>query len=352
MRILTHSVVGQLILGALIKFFAPSYWNVEQYVVWSSLSVIGLFLTVGLQVQWKKFSGDFALCGKLVALTTILPLIIYYILAVSFGLEQIEALTVSVVLITTGTGVTIQTLSNLGRLHTRPGQFLTLVSAMDDIPATLMMAWMLFDSPKSMEAPALNWYFLAGAVALFVAAVILRKRLEFNKNAVFGVMFLIFAILLSKFMEAFHLSPVMGGLISGFFLALCFGTLASDSETTISKILKPVLPFYMIYIGMKLTPSILSDLWTIWFSITLTLVSIVTKYFFTYILIRHRKDLNPKVISWGMVPRGIPGFAFASIAVSGGLITQATFTILILIVSVTTWVGLLGLEINLRSVES
>ena len=56
-------------------------------------------------------------------------------------------------------------------------------------------------------------------------------------------------------------------------------------------------------------------------------------------------------MAWGMVPRGIPGFAFAATALAGGLITEETFTVLIFVVSITTWIGLLGLELRMKRVS-
>jgi Kef-type K+ transport system membrane component KefB len=100
----------------------------------------------------------------------------------------------------------------------------------------------------------------------------------------------------------------------------------------------------MVSIGMKLSPAVFSGTWALAFSLVLALVAILTKYGAASWILRGRADLNPPLIAWGLVPRGIPGFAFASVAVSHGLIGDELFTILILVVSVTTWIGLAALE--------
>ena len=77
MRLLTHSVLVQIIIGALIKAFFPYAPFVEKFLTYSTLSVIGLFLMVGLQIHVKKFASDLGICAKLVLITTIVPMILF-----------------------------------------------------------------------------------------------------------------------------------------------------------------------------------------------------------------------------------------------------------------------------------
>ncbi len=104
----------------------------------------------------------------------------------------------------------------------------------------------------------------------------------------------------------------------------------------------------MISIGMKLSPAALTDPRALVFSGALILVGILSKWSAARLVLRGRPDLDPLLVSWGLVPREIPGFAFASAAVHGDLIAPELFTILVLVVSVTTWVGLVGIEVAAR----
>lgn len=56
----------------------------------------------------------------------------------------------------------------------------------------------------------------------------------------------------------------MGGLISGVILNFLMSGKGKDTDNHLTKILNQVLFFYMIYIGMKLTPSVFSEV-RIWF---------------------------------------------------------------------------------------
>lgn len=342
MRLLTHSVLVQIIIGALITAFFSQASVVEKILSYSTLSVIGLFLMVGLQIHVKKFASDLAICAKLVLITTVIPMILFVGISYAFNLDTLTSLTLSVVLVTTGTGVTIQTLSNLNMLHSRPGQFLVLVSALDDIPAAFFMVILMMNAPGRVESGSLAWnFFLVSAIAFVLSYFVKNKW-------VMSILFLAFAISFSKFLEGLHISTVMGGLISGFILNFALKGKVAHSEEPIQKILNPILPFYMVWIGMKLSPGVLTDPYLLGLSLVLIIVAVLSKWICTYLILKKREDLSPVIMAWGMVPRGIPGFAFASLAVTNKLITADIFTMLIIVVSVSTWIGLFGLEINLR----
>jgi len=342
LRLLTHSVLVQIIIGALIKAFFPYASSVETILSYTTLSVIGLFLMVGLQIHFKKFASDLAICAKLVLVTTIIPIIFFVGVAYAFRLDTLTSLTLSVVLVTTGTGVTIQTLSNLKMLHSKPGQFLVLVSALDDIPAAFFMVILMLNAPGRVGSFDLSWNIFFVSTVAFILSYFVKNKW------VMSILFLAFAISFSRFLEGFHISAVMGGLISGFILSLVLKGKVAHAEGPIQKILNPILPFYMIWIGMKLSPGVLNDFYLISLSITLAIVAVLSKWICTYLVLKKRKDLSPVIMAWGMVPRGIPGFAFASLAVTNKLITADIFTVLVLVVSLSTWIGLFGLEIHLR----
>lgn len=342
MRLLTHSVLVQILIGALLTAFLPVAPVIERYLSITSLSVIGLFLMVGLQVHVKKFADDLALCAQLVLATTIIPMILFVGIAWLFHLDTLTSLTLSVVLTTTGTGVTIQTLSNLKMLNTRTGQFLVLVSALDDIPAAVFMVILLMSAPVSGNEMVLNYTYISAAVISFGLSFFVKNRW------VLSVMFLAFGISFAKFLESFHISVVMGGLIAGLILNISLKGRVGITEEAIQKMLAPILPFYMVFIGMKLSPGVLSSGKIIILTIVLTVTAIISKWICTYLLMKNRTDLSATSLAWGMVPRGIPGFAFASLAVTSGLITTEIFTMLVMVVSISTWVGLFGLEHSLK----
>lgn len=349
LRLFTHSVVVQLIIGALLKAYLPQASIIEQSLTWTTFATIGLFMSVGLQLHPEKFKNDFVISSLIVALTTIIPITCFFGISRAFEISSLGAWTVAAILVTTGTGVTIQTLNDLGMIRSKPGEFIILISALDDIPAAIIMAVLLAMAPIiKADALMLNWKFVALAVGFYIVLFVLRKKEFAYKKLITCLLLFAFGIFSAKVMEAFHVSTVMGGLLSGILISLTLSSIDDESSELMDKLLKPVLILYMVFIGMKLSPSIFKAPWAIALSVILIVVAIVTKWGTTYLLLKNRKELHPEIVSWGMVPRGIPGFAFASASVAAGLISSELFTILILVVSVTTWIGLIGIEISAR----
>ena len=349
MRLITHSVVVQLLIGALITSFVPFASQIEHALSFTTFSVIGLFMSVGLGLHPEKFRKDFKITSLVVSFTTIVPMILFYFLARSFSISELGAWTIAVVLVTTGTGVTVQTLMNLGIMRSTTGEFITLISALDDIPAAIAMAFLLTKVAIPGEAQSsVNWIMLVtSAGAYFLLKVLKQKTFRFS-FFLKAILLLAFGICTARAMETYNVSLVMGGLLAGAIVSAGMGPVFEKSQEIMERLLKPFLLLYMIYIGMKLSPEVFKAPWAILFSILFIIVAISSKWFTTYFLLRKRSELHPKVVAWGMVPRGIPGFAFATAAVSAGLITKDVFSLLILIVSVTTWIGLLGVEFSAR----
>ncbi len=62
--------------------------------------------------------------------------------------------------------------------------------------------------------------------------------------------------------------------------------------------------------------------------------------------VEERADLQ--VITWGMIPRGLPGVVLASLAMSSGMVGPTTYLALVLMVALTNLIGLAGLTWRVR----
>lgn len=349
MRLITHSVVVQLLIGALISAFVPFASQIERGLSFTTFSVIGLFMSVGLSLHPEKFKKDLGITSLIVGVTTVVPMVLFYFMGRLFNISDLGSWTIAVVLVTTGTGVTVQTLMNLGIMRSTTGEFITLISALDDIPAAIAMAFLLSKVTIQGEIQSsVNWLMILISAGTFILLMLLKKKSFKLSYFLKAILLLLFGVCSAKVLEAFHVSLVMGGLMAGAIVSIGIGPVFEKSQDVLEKMLKPVLLLYMIYIGMKLSPEVFKAPWAILFSVLFIIVAISSKWFTTYFLLRKRAELNPVVVAWGMVPRGIPGFAFATAAVTAGLITKEIFSLLILIVSVTTWIGLLGVEFSAR----
>jgi len=65
-----------------------------------------------------------------------------------------------------------------------------------------------------------------------------------------------------------------------------------------------------------------------------------------------RAGVDPWVVAYGLIPRGLPGLVFATTALARGLIDSLQFAALLIMVTVTTVLGLLLLERRLARLSA
>ena len=106
------------------------------------------------------------------------------------------------------------------------------------------------------------------------------------------------------------------------------------------------LPIYFIGVGLRLPLSSLSSPLAWQLAAVLVLCAVLSKLACGLgITGRDRAGgIDPWLVIYGLMPRGLPGLVFATTARSSGLIDADGFAAVVLMVCVTTVVGLLLLE--------
>jgi Kef-type K+ transport system membrane component KefB len=89
-------------------------------------------------------------------------------------------------------------------------------------------------------------------------------------------------------------------------------------------------------------------------SLVLLALAIVSKLICGLGITAHdqRSGVDRWAVIFGLIPRGLPGLVFATTALNAGVINAPQFSALVLMVTVTTVVGLLLLERRLLLVPS
>jgi Kef-type K+ transport system membrane component KefB len=106
------------------------------------------------------------------------------------------------------------------------------------------------------------------------------------------------------------------------------------------------LPLYFISIGMRLSVDTLLEPRAWWLAAFLVVMALASKLACGLGLSQadRRAGVDPWLLAFGLIPRGLPGLVFASTALANGLIDKTQFAALVIMVTVTTVVGLLLLD--------
>jgi Kef-type K+ transport system membrane component KefB len=145
--------------------------------------------------------------------------------------------------------------------------------------------------------------------------------------------------------EASGLTSLLGALWAGVLLARLEPPGLPQREG-LAVLAEVFLPLYFISVGMRLPAASLLEIRAWSLAAFLVVVALLSKLAcgLGVSAADRRAGVDPWVVAYGLIPRGLPGLVFATTALARGLIDSLQFAALLIMVTVTTVLGLLLLE--------
>jgi len=346
------AIVVELAIGALLGNTVLPYAAIQPLSALTELGVLGLFFQVGLEVRADLLTSRPATIARLVALSCLAPLLGYWPLVHWLALPPPAALLCLACVAATGTGVTLRLLAQRRALHTPSGRLLVGVSVLDDLPAIGLLSLAValggsagFGRPGAGGLPMLLGL-VGAAVSIGLADAWRRSGRAAPSSPSAVLMLLIGAAWLG---EASGLTSLLGALWGGVLLNRLSPT-PPVLGGWLSLLSEVFLPLYFISVGMRLQAGSLlhGQAWGL--ALTLLLLAFASKLLcgLGISMADRRAGIDRWLVIAGLMPRGLPGLVFATTALTAGVITPPQFSALVLMVTLTTVVGLLLLERRLQ----
>ncbi len=365
-RMKLSAIVGELVAGILIggplflligvdvSFFMDA-GTLQQF---SQIGILLLLFIVGLEINIK----DIRKIGKqclTISITEVLVALAGGFLTGYFLIKQDYkfALFFGLLFTATSIGVTVRTLSALGKLDTRVGRAALSVAVLDDFLAlilVLVLGGTLFPNPE--VNPWLEILYLAIFIVVVVLIIpqtlkFLEKRFNiFSRSSTqhFSIG-IIFALLVSLSFFASFLG--FSGAIIAFLLGLSLqrnSIIVKEIKETFVKIGEGVfIPLFFFTVGATFQLD-----WKIFTLVNLLLIPIAigSKALGTFIggSITGFKPIESAQLAIGMMPRAEIVIIIAEIGLLNGIFTQDIFSMAILLVLVTVLITPLLLKLVFR----
>jgi Kef-type K+ transport system membrane component KefB len=348
------AIVLELAIGFLIGNTVLPFSAVAPLSGLTELGVLTLFFQVGLEVR-----GDLLLCqrrplSRLVAISFLAPLLAFWPLRSWFALSTATTLLCLAVLCATGTGVTLRVLAQRQALQIPSGRLLVAVSVLDDLPAIGLLAIATAMAGRSMGSSGLGPFApLLGLAAAALSLALVDRWGHQGGQAPRGPLGILILLIASAWVgEVTGLTSLLGALWGGVLLAR-LAPLQQDVRSVLTVLSDVFLPLYFISVGMRIEVATLLRPASWWFALVLIGLALLSKLVCGFgIGARDRQaGIDRWLVVFGLLPRGLPGLVFATTALSAGLIDSLQFSALVLMVTVTTVVGLLLLERRLKRLE-
>lgn len=352
-RLHQPAVLGELLMGLLLgptvvdllhqPFITDHELLHEEVFNLAEIGVVVLMFVAGMEVDLKEMLR----AGRVAVLSGVLgvgvPLVMGALAALPFGYLGPTAWFIGIILTATSVSISAQTLLELGVLRTREGIALLGAAVVDDVLVLLLLSLFVAlggsatVSPIAIVGNMLLYLALAGAIGWLVlprlAQWVDRQPISEGLAALALVSALLFA----------WSAEVVGGLaaITGAFIAgagLGRSTLRDKIETKMHAITYAFLvPIFFVSIGLEANAREIAGA-ALPFLIVLFVVAVASKLIGAGLGARLGGFTNRQAlrVGVGMVSRGEVGLIVASVGVREGVIGPDIFSVVVILVLLST----------------
>jgi Kef-type K+ transport system membrane component KefB len=348
-------IVGPFALGALPVFNGEPLVVLDETVRHiGEISAIVILFIAGLEITPREFLRGGAAAFTVGSIGVIVPFFVCFYVFEAFGLPALESMLIATALTATSIAISIQVLTELGRMQSKEARLILGAAIVDDILAIAALSVVTTmvqtgnTTPDIIEIAFLIMKILGLFAALLIGAIFLipkllhTEKLWKSKGSIEGVATAAFfgAAGLAAFVG---LSPIVGAFAVG--MAVASTRVIHQVEEYVDKLQIIFAPLFFAIIGAQVDLRGV-NVNVLYFSAILVAVAIVTKLVGTglpSIFLLKSKNKAVKV-GIGMISRGEVGLIVAGVGVSSEALTSDIYTSLIIMVAATTIITPLWLK--------
>jgi Na+:H+ antiporter len=371
-RIKMPVVLGELLAGIIVGPFALGglpIFNGEPLVILDEtvkhigeIAAIVILFIAGLEITPREFLKGGAASFTVGSLGVIVPFFVGFYVFLTFGLEAIESMLVATALTATSIAITIQVLTELGKMQTKEARLILGAAIVDDILAIAALSVVTTmvqtgdTSPAIMDITFLILKILGLFAVLLIGSVLLVprilhiERLWRSEGSMEGVTTAAFfgAAGLAAFVG---LSPIVGSFSVG--MAVASTKVIKKVEEYVSKLGIIFAPLFFAIIGAQVDLRGV-NIEVLYLSGIIIAIAVVTKLVGCGLpaLIFLKNKGRAMKVGIGMVSRGEVGLIVAGVGVSSGALSADIYTTVIIMVALTTIITPIWLKIAYQKEEN
>lgn len=337
-------IILELFVGFVVGNWIAAPAQVGPILGAAELGVLSLFFLVGLETDFSAIRRFLRPILQVAAISVLGSAGIFLLLQKGFGLRAGESWIVAATLMTSGTGMVMRVLQDQNALSSPSGRVLLGASILGDFPAIVLLAWAL---GRGTAKGGMDWS--AWISGILVAVCVLTAVLWFGAKKPKVATPILLPILVLGAWASFRLGAT--SLVGAILVGMAFRTQRlSKPKMIIQPYAQFLIPLYFITVGMRLSATALGvfSSWILGFG--LFVIAFIGRLPSAQGC-AHRENglrIDPWLVMWGMIPRGLPGLVFATMARQGGALSATTYFGLVMMVTLTNLVGLAGLSWRLR----
>jgi Kef-type K+ transport system membrane component KefB len=358
-RIKMPIVLGELLAGIIVGPFALGglpFFDGKPLVVLDEtvrhigeLSAVVILFIAGLEITPREFVKGGAASFTVGGLGVVVPFFVGYFVFVLFGLQALESMLVATALTATSIAISIQVLTELGKMQSKEAKLILGAAIVDDILAIAVLSVVTTMVQTGNTSPNIgSIIFLISKILVIFAAILAGsvfvvprilhiEKLWKSKGSIEGITTATFfgAAGISAFVG---LSPIVGAFAVG--MAVSSTKIIKRVEEYVDKLEIIFAPLFFGIIGaqvdlrgVNINVLVLSGI--------IVAVAIITKLVGCGIpSLMFLKDKTKSMrVGIGMISRGEVGLIVAGVGVTSGVLSADIYTAVIIMVAATTVVS-------------
>lgn len=361
-ELLAGIVVGPFALGGLPIFNGEPLVMLDETVKHiGEIAAIVILFIAGLEITPREFLRGGAASLTVGSLGVILPFFVGYYVFTAFGLEALEAMLIATALTATSIAITVQVLTELGKMQTKEARLILGAAIVDDILAIAVLSVVTTmvqtgdTTPAILDITFLVLKILGLFAVLLVGSVVIIprilhvERLWRSEGSIEGITTAAFfgAAGIAAFVG---LSPIVGAFSVG--MAVASTRIIKQVEEYVSKLGIIFAPLFFAIIGAQVDLRGV-NLDVLYLSGIIIAVAVITKLAGCGLpaMIFLKEKSKAMKVGIGMISRGEVGLIVAGVGVSSGALSSDIYTTVIVMVAITTIVTPVWLKMAYRKEE-
>lgn len=348
-------IVGPFALGAIPAFNGQPLVVLDETVRdIGEISAIVILFIAGLEITPKEFLRGGAAAFAVGSIGVIVPFFVGFYVFEAFGLGALESMLIATALTATSIAISVQVLTELGRMHSKEARLILGAAIVDDILAIAALSVVTTMVQTGNVTPnvadiafliikilGLFAALLAGAIFL-IPRLLHIERLWKAKGSIEGVATAAF-FGAAGLAALVGLSPIVGAFAAG--MAVASTRVIKQMEEYVGKLQLIFAPLFFAIIGAQVDLRGVNAS-VLYFSAILVAVAVITKLAGTGLpsMFFLKSKSKAMKVGIGMISRGEVGLIVAGVGVSAGVLTTDIYTSVIIMVAASTIITPLWLK--------
>ncbi|MBT3580646.1 MAG: cation:proton antiporter [Nitrosopumilus sp.] len=369
LRLKLPIVLGELIAGMIVGPFALGGLQIidgkqllqinDEIRILGEMGAIVILFMAGLEMTPKEFLKGGKAAFVVGTLGVVIPFFVGLTVFQLFGFDALQSMLIATALTATSIAISIQVLSEFGKIKTPEARLIIGAAIVDDILAiaVLSVVTSIAGSDGGVDniditeivitiLQVLGFFAIMLIVAVVVIPKLITPRIWKAKGSVEGIATAAF-FGAAALAGSIGLSPIVGAFAVG--MALSTTKVFDKIENYVGKIGLIFAPLFFAIIGAQVDLRAV-DLNIMILSGAIIIVAVTTKLFgcglpAMYFLKSKQQGLR---VGIGMISRGEVGLIVAGVGVTAGVLTSEVYSTIIIMVVVTTIITPIWLKIEYR----